>query len=80
MRDHCNVEPIPDRADLRDTHAPAKPPKATLVLIPGGHGGLQLFPNGSMKWGENNFLVRTRRLFADQGFTVVIVDAPSDRQ
>lgn len=55
-------------------------PKATLVLIPGGHGGLQLFPNGSMKWGENNFLVRTRRLFADRGFTVVIVDAPSDRQ
>lgn len=54
-------------------------PKATLVLLAGGHGGLQLFSNGSMKWGEGNFLVRTRRMFAEQGFTVIVVDAPSDR-
>jgi pimeloyl-ACP methyl ester carboxylesterase len=58
--------------------APA--PKATLIVFPGGHGGLQLFPNGSMKWGENNFLVRSRQAVVDQGFTVLIVDAPSDRQ
>lgn len=55
-------------------------PKAAVVLLAGGHGGLQLFPNGSMKWGEGNFLVRTRQLFVDQGLLVVIVDAPSDRQ
>lgn len=55
-------------------------PKAAVVLLAGGHGGLQLFPNGSMKWGEGNFLIRTRQLFADQGLLVVIVDAPSDRQ
>ncbi len=30
--------------------------------------------------GENNFLVRTRQLFADQGLLVAVVDAPSDRQ
>src|SRR6478752_4095372 len=58
----------------------APEPKATLVLLPGGHGGLQLFSNGSMRWGENNFLVRTRKTFLDQGFTVVVLDAPSDRQ
>lgn len=57
----------------------APDPKATVVLFPGGHGGLQLFSNGSMKWGENNFLVRTRRMFFDQGLTVVVLDAPSDR-
>lgn len=57
----------------------APDPKATVVLFPGGHGGLQLFSNGSMKWGENNFLVRTRRMFFDQGLTVVVIDAPSDR-
>ena len=55
-------------------------PKAAVILLAGGHGGLQLFPNGSMKWGEGNFLVRTRQLFADQGFVVAVVDAPSDRQ
>ena len=55
-------------------------PKAALVLIPGGHGGLQVFPNGSMKWGEGNFLVRTRQLFAEQALLVAVIDAPSDRQ
>ena len=55
-------------------------PKAAVVLIPGGHGGLQLFPNGSMKWGEGNFLVRTRQLFAQQALLVAVIDAPSDRQ
>ncbi len=54
--------------------------KAAVVLFAGGHGGLQLFPNGSMKWGEGNFLVRTRQLFAAQGLFVAVVDAPSDRQ
>lgn len=55
-------------------------PKAAVVLIPGGHGGLQVFPNGSMKWGEGNFLVRTRQLFAEQALLVAVIDAPSDRQ
>lgn len=55
-------------------------PKATVVLFTGGHGGLQMFPNGSMKSGNGNFLVRSRQLFADQGLAVAVVDAPSDRQ
>lgn len=55
-------------------------PKAAVILLPGGHGGLQIFPNGSMKWGDGNFLVRTRQLFAEQGLFVVVVDTPSDRQ
>lgn len=55
-------------------------PKAAVVLLAGGHGGLQIFPNGSLKWGEGNFLVRSRQLFADQGLLVAVVDAPSDRQ
>jgi predicted alpha/beta-hydrolase family hydrolase len=55
-------------------------PKAAVILFAGGHGGLQIFPNGSFKWGEGNFVVRTRQLFADQGLLVVVIDAPSDRQ
>jgi pimeloyl-ACP methyl ester carboxylesterase len=55
-------------------------PKAAVILFAGGHGGLQVLANGSMKWGEGNFLVRTRRLFADAGLTVAVIDAPSDRQ
>jgi len=55
-------------------------PQAAVILFAGGHGGLQVFANGSMKWGEGNFLVRTRQLFADAGLTVAVIDVPSDRQ
>ncbi|OFZ71215.1 MAG: hypothetical protein A2Z01_05775 [Betaproteobacteria bacterium RBG_16_58_11] len=54
--------------------------KAAVILFAGGHGGLQIFPNGSFKWGEGNFLVRTRQLFAENGLAVIVVDTPSDRQ
>src|SRR5207253_3087396 len=71
------VVDIPTRAGVTERVLVLSPPnpKAAVVLLPGGHGGLQLFPNGSMQWGEGNFLVRTRQMFAAQGLVVVIVDA-----
>ena len=55
-------------------------PRAAVILLAGGHGGLQLQADGSMNWGKGNFLVRTRNIFARQGLTVAVIDAPSDRQ
>jgi len=55
-------------------------PKAAVILLAGGNGGLQITPQGSFKYLGGNFLIRMRQAFADQGLTVVIVDAPSDRQ
>lgn len=55
-------------------------PKAVVVLFAGGHGGLHLSPSGDFQWGAGNFLIRTRHLFVSKGLTVVVVDAPSDRQ
>ncbi len=76
------VVDIPTRPGVTQRMIVLSPPepKAAVVLIPGGHGGLQVFSNGSMKWGEGNFLVRTRQLFAEQGLLVAVIDAPSDRQ
>jgi len=76
------VEDIPTRSGVTQRMIVLAPlePKAAVVLLAGGHGGLQVFPNGSLKWGAGNFLVRTRQLFADQGLMVAVVDAPSDRQ
>ena len=54
-------------------------PKASVILLAGGHGGLQISSDGAIHWGKDNFLVRARQLFADQGLLVVLVDAPSDR-
>src|SRR5450631_3219849 len=49
---------------------------ATVMLLPGGEGGI------GMKEGvptSQNFLVRSRDLFAAAGFNVAIVGKPSDR-
>jgi len=76
------VVDIPTRPGVTQRLLVLTPPgaRAAVVLLPGGHGGLHLFANGSMGWGEGNFLVRSRQLFADQGLVVAVVDAPSDRQ
>jgi hypothetical protein len=55
-------------------------PKATVILFSGGDGGLAIQADGTLQRGNGNFLVRSRQLFADQGFMVEVVDAPSDRQ
>ena len=34
----------------------------------------------SIKWGKKNFLVRMRKEFVQNGFTVAVIDAPSDRK
>jgi len=59
--------------------APAAP-KAAAILYAGGHGDLQLDKNGTFGWGKNNFLVRTRLQFVNDGVAVAVIDAPSDRQ
>ena len=55
-------------------------PKAAVILFAGGDGGLEISQNGSIRFLSNNFLVRTRQLFADRGLSVAVIDAPSDRQ
>ena len=76
------VVDIPTRPGItqRFVYVAAENPKASAILFPGGHGGLQILPNGSFKWGEENFLVRTRQLFEKNGLSVAVVDTPSDRQ
>lgn len=76
------VVDIPTRPGVTQRMIVVSPPnpKAVVVLFPGGHGGLQLGPDGSMQWGDGNFLVRTRQMFVDQGLMVAVVDAPSDKQ
>ena len=77
-----NVVDVPTRPGVTERLLVLAPPspKAAVVLLAGGHGGLQIFANGSMQWGAGNFLVRTRQMFADQGLVVAVLDAPSDRQ
>lgn len=56
---------------------PAKP-VASVILLVGGHGKLDLAANGSMKWGSGNQLVRTRADYLRQGFAVLVPDLAPD--
>lgn len=50
---------------------------ATVVLLPGNIGDIELKDDVPT---HNNFLVRTRDLFAARGFNVAVVNRPSDKE
>jgi pimeloyl-ACP methyl ester carboxylesterase len=52
-------------------------PAAVLILMAGGSGRLGILANGELR-NDRNFLVRSRRLFVQQGYAVVLPDTPSD--
>lgn len=53
------------------------PAKASVILLVGGNGRVGLRPD-NIDQPFNNFLARTRDLFAAQGLQVVLLDSPSD--
>ena len=54
---------------------------AVAVLFPGSGGLINLrSENGQPKFGQGNFLVRSRAEFVKRGVIAAIVDAPSDQQ
>lgn len=54
--------------------------KANIILLAGGRGVVKLSRTGEINAMKGNFLVRTRRLFADKGYLTALVDAPMDRR
>lgn len=56
-------------------------PQAIAILFPGSGGIIRLRQEkGQIKFGQNNFLVRSRGEFVKRGIIAAIVDAPSDSQ
>ena len=76
------VVDIPTRPGVTQRFLYLQPenPQASVVLLAGGHGGLQISESGGFGWGAGNFLVRTRLQFAEKRLAIVVIDAPSDRQ
>jgi pimeloyl-ACP methyl ester carboxylesterase len=59
--------------------APGKP-TAIALLFPGGGGNIRLRNEGGhIRFGPNNFLVRSRTEFVKHGVIAVVFDAPSDQ-
>ncbi len=76
-----SVVDLPTRPGVtqRLLHLAPPDPWAAVVLLAGGHGGLQIGDDARPARGRGNFLVRNRHRFAELGLTVVVLDAPSDR-
>ena len=56
-------------------------PQAIAILFPGASGRIRLRQEkDQIKFGPNNFLVRSRAEFVKRGVVTVIIDAPSDHQ
>lgn len=57
-------------------------PIGSVILFAGGTGLVSMSPSatGVPTVRSNNFVVRTREEYANRGFMVAVVDAPSDRQ
>lgn len=59
---------------------PADKPQAVAVLFAGGAGRVNLVQEQQREaLDRGNFLVRSRRLFAEAGVAVAVLDAPSDQ-
>ena len=53
-------------------------PVASVVLLVGGHGQMDIARDGSIKWGRGNQLIRTRAEYRKQGFAVLVPDIAPD--
>jgi hypothetical protein len=57
---------------------PAAAALGSVVLLAGGHGNLDIAPNGTIGWGKGNQVVRTRGDYAKAGFIAVVPDIAPD--
>ena len=75
------IKDIPSRSGVTQRLLLLKPeqPSAVLLVFAGGDRALGIRDDGNLEWGGASLLVRTSPLFVQRGFTVAIMDMPSDR-
>ena len=74
-----SVEVVTVRPGVTQSYVMLTPekPVATVILF-AGYGGYLNITQAGIQQPSNNFLVRTRKQFAEKGFVTVVVDTPSD--
>lgn len=65
--------PLKDGEQIRVLLASPARPRGMIIMLPGGAGDLGLEPDGRIRHG-NNFVVRTRGLWNQRGYAVLIPD------
>jgi pimeloyl-ACP methyl ester carboxylesterase len=50
------------------------------MLLPGGHGNINLDPQARLGWGEDDFLLRTRMRYPNGGLLAIVPDVAADHK
>jgi hypothetical protein len=58
----------------------ANRPADAVMLLPGGHGNINLDSQGHIGWGEDDFVIRTRWHYSDHGIAAIIPDVAFDHK
>jgi|GEM_PF-3933791 len=58
----------------------ASQPSDAVMLLPGGHGNINLDSQGHIGWGEDDFIIRTRWHYFDHGIAAIIPDVANDHK
>jgi hypothetical protein len=58
----------------------ANQPAAAVMLLPGGHGNINLDSQGHIGWGEDDFVIRTRWHYFDHGIAAIVPDVALDHK
>jgi hypothetical protein len=55
-------------------------PTGAVMLLPGGHGNINLDAQARLGWGEDDFLLRTRMRYANSGLLAIVPDVAADHK
>jgi pimeloyl-ACP methyl ester carboxylesterase len=55
-------------------------PTGAVMLLPGGHGNINLDAQAHVGWGEDDFLLRTRMRYANGGLLAIVPDVANDHK
>jgi pimeloyl-ACP methyl ester carboxylesterase len=58
----------------------ANQPTDAVMLLPGGHGNINLDSQGHIGWGEDDFVMRSRWHYFDSGIAALIPDVATDHK
>jgi hypothetical protein len=77
-----NSENWVTRPDVLNRVLVMKPdqPTGAVMLLPGGHGNINLDPQARLGWGEDDFLLRTRMRYPNGGLLAIVPDVAADHK
>jgi hypothetical protein len=58
----------------------ANQPADAVMLLPGGHGNINLDAQGHIGWGEDDFVIRSRWHYFDRGIAAIVPDVAADHK